>query len=143
MMGKRISGMKHFSWRLNEDILNQQPIVNYSQGEINSYFQANLNKGTQVQTGWDACKAVMRGALMALNSKDKKKIENVKKIQKNIKQKERELKKRPGKKKLTKDIKILQEQLNSLLNEAVCWNLKRLQQKSFEGANKPGKYLAW
>lgn len=38
---------------------------------------------------------------------------------------------------------MLQEQLANFANEEICWNLKKLQQKSFEGANKPGKYFAW
>lgn len=83
-MGKGISEMKHFRWRLNEDILNQQPIVNYSQGEINSYFQANLNKGTQVQTGWDACKAVIRGALMASIVKTRRKLKMLRKFRRTL-----------------------------------------------------------
>lgn len=51
------------------------------------------------------------------------------------------MKEKPGKKKII-EIKHLQEQVNSFLNIKVEWNLKKLLQKSFERANKPGKYLA-
>lgn len=33
--------------------------------------------------------------------------------------------------------------MTNFANEEICQNLKKLQQKSFEVANKPGKYLAW
>lgn len=42
-----------------------------------------------------------------------------------------------------KEIRIIKEQLDGLLNKELEWKLKFLKQKEFEGANKPGKLLAW
>lgn len=39
-------------------------------------------------------------------------------------------------------IKDLKQQLNSFENKEMVWALKRLQEKTFEGANKPGKFFA-
>lgn len=41
------------------------------------------------------------------------------------------------------EIKIIQEQISGLLNKEIEWKLKYLKQKVFDGANKPGKLLAW
>lgn len=56
--------------------------------------------------------------------------------------KEVELKRRPGKKKILAQIKRLQNQLDSIMNEEIYWQLKKTQQRYFESANKPGKLLA-
>lgn len=53
-----------------------------------------------------------------------------------------ELKKRPGNKKIEKRLKLLKQQINSLENQEMVWTLKKMQQKVFEGANKPRKLLA-
>lgn len=53
------------------------------------------------------------------------------------------MKKKPGEKDIMSEIKVLQKQIMSFVNEQIRWNFKKLQPKAFEGANKPGKYLAW
>lgn len=49
--------------------------------------------------------------------------------------------KNPKKKKKMVEIKSLRHQINNVILEEIYWNLKRMQQKKFEFANKPGKYL--
>lgn len=53
------------------------------------------------------------------------------------------LKKKPGKKKLEKQIKLLQEKIRTYENQGVLWTLQKLQQKPFDGSNKIGKYLVY
>lgn len=58
-------------------------------------------------------------------------------------QKEMILKKKPGKNKVEKQIRLLQEQIRMFEIQEVIRALKRLQQKTFDGSNKVGKYLAY
>lgn len=53
------------------------------------------------------------------------------------------LKRKPGKKKVEKQIRLLQEQIRTLESQEVLWTLKKLQQKLFDGSNKVGKYLMY
>lgn len=57
--------------------------------------------------------------------------------------KEEELKKRPGKKKLIRDLRFLQEQLAMVTNIEVEKKIKKFKQEHFEWVGKLGKYLAW
>lgn len=52
------------------------------------------------------------------------------------------MKRRPGKKKLEKQRKLLRQEIESFKKQHLVWPLKKLQQKRFESANKSGKYLA-
>lgn len=61
--------------------------------EINEYFKVNYNKDTSIFNIWEAHKAVLRGNLMYLNSKDKRQIQQkIETLQQKLKQKEGELK---------------------------------------------------
>lgn len=82
---------KQYNWRLNEDLLLNQEILPILKNELNYYFKLNLNKGTSIQTVWEAHKAVMRGNLMSLNAKDKRQKQmKLDELQKEIKTKEKE-----------------------------------------------------
>lgn len=59
------------------------------------------------------------------------------------KTKGKEVKKETGGKSILRQIKVLQEQTENFADEEICRNFKSLQQKSFEGTNKVGKYLVW
>lgn len=79
------------------------------------------------------------GRLISWNSIEKKKrIEEQEQLQGELIQKEFELKRRSGEKKLEKQIRLLQEQLRSFENQEMVWELKKLQHKFYEGVNKPG-----
>lgn len=41
------------------------------------------------------------------------------------------------------ELKVMQEQLKGQICKEIEWKNKMLRQKEFEGANKPGKFLAW
>lgn len=62
-------------------------------------------------------------------------------MQELIKTKEQELTVHSQKKKILSEIKILQEQLQSILKEEVQKKIRLLSQRYFEGADKPGKFL--
>lgn len=66
------------------------------------------------------------------------------KIQSIMLEKEKEFAKRPGGggREILKEIRQLQEQIVKLMDDKIFWNLKRFQQKGFEGANKSGCFLA-
>lgn len=43
-----VMGQKKYIWRLNEDLLKHQAIVDFVQEETNSFFQLNINKDVQI-----------------------------------------------------------------------------------------------
>lgn len=80
---------------------------------------------------------------MELNKRYKRQKEaKLHEILKLLEEKETELKRRPGKKKLLEQIKRLQNQYDSIISDELFWQFKRNNQRYFEGANKPSKYLA-
>lgn len=92
---------------------------------------------------WDAFQAVIRGRLISWNNIERKtRNENLDLLQRELIKTQSELEKRPGKKKLEKRIRLLQEQINTFENQEMLWAIKKLQQKYFDGANKSGKFLA-
>lgn len=72
----------------------------------------------KTSTWWDTFKAVIRGRLISCNSYEKKKKEEkMKSLQDKLIWQETELKKKPGKKKLEKEIRLLKEQIRSFDNQ--------------------------
>lgn len=131
-------------WIINEDILDKIEIVECLRKDIKDYFELNLTSDVNLSTIWDAFKAVIRGRLINWNSIEKaRRNEKLIWIQNEITKVKTEFKKKPGKKKLEKQLKILKQQKNSFDNQEIVWKLKILQQKQFEGANKPEKFLAY
>lgn len=68
-----------YLWRLNEDLLRSQKVVNKVKTETKDYFERNLGKAVSIQNVWDAYKAVLRGILMKLYHEPKRKKEKKKK----------------------------------------------------------------
>lgn len=71
------------------------------------------------------------------------KEKKTKDLQERIRLKEEELKKQPKNKKRWMELEIMQNQMKNLLNKEIEWRIKQLRQKEFEGADKPGRLLAW
>lgn len=61
-----------YFWRLNEDLLRSQEVINKVKLETKGYFEINLEKEVSIQYVWDAYKAVLRGIIMKLNYEQKK-----------------------------------------------------------------------
>lgn len=78
-------------------------------------------KEVKVQTVWEAHKAVLRGNLMTLNGRGKRRTqEKLKNLQEKIKQKEKD-KKKLGEKSIMREIRVLQDQIVNFANE-IYWN---------------------
>lgn len=52
-------------------------------------------------------------------------------------------KKKTGQKKTLGKKRLLKQQIVNLESQEIVWALRKVQQRVFEGANKPGKYLAY
>lgn len=133
-----------YKWRLNEDILQTQNNIELIQKEIGIFFQDNWNNGVKNEITWDTFKAYIRGVLLAINSKEKRlKDQKMRSLQSTIKEKELEVcRKKRNKKKAMMELKILQEQMHEQISKEIEKS-KILRQKEFDGANKPGRMLAW
>ena len=64
------------TWRLNNELLNNQEITEEIKEEIKNYPETNDNENTMIQNLWDAAKAVIRGKFIAiqLTSRNKKNL---------------------------------------------------------------------
>lgn len=121
---------KNFHWILNKELLYKEEDIEHIRKETEFFFETNWDTDTKPHIIWEAYKAVIRGVLIALNFKEKRMREaRIKELQSNLKDKEKELTKRPRKKKLITEIKVLQEQINGLLNIEILWKSKYLKQK--------------
>lgn len=130
-------------WRLNEDILSKKKNVEHLMKETDCFFKTNWNTEVKSHIVWDAYKAVIRGNMIAINARERKKREErMKDLQCKLKEKEKELLRKPGEKRLQMEIRLIKE-IYGMLNKELEWKLKYLKQREFEGGNKPGKFLAW
>ena len=59
-------------WRLNNTLLNNQPITEELKKEIKICIETNENENTTTQNLWDAIKAVLRGKFIAIQAYIKK-----------------------------------------------------------------------
>lgn len=64
-------------------------------------------------------------------------------MQKELQKIQKELKKKLGKKTLEKRRILVKQQITNSETMEMIWAPQKIQQKSFEGTNKPGKYLAY
>uniref|UniRef100_A0A803SU58 Reverse transcriptase domain-containing protein n=1 Tax=Anolis carolinensis TaxID=28377 RepID=A0A803SU58_ANOCA len=132
-----------FSWKLNENMLQDPEIVKKAKDILTLYFAVNKPGEVKMETVLDASKAVIRGFFIQQNAiRNKIKREKLDKINEAIKEKEIELHKNPSNKKTVEEIKFLQKQLDLILSEEIAKKLTRWKQKNFEWANKAGKRLA-
>ena len=60
------------TWRLNNMLLNNQPIIEGIKKEIKICIETNENENTTTQNLWDTVKAVLRGRFIALQAYLKK-----------------------------------------------------------------------
>lgn len=117
--------------------MNTQENIEFIKKESLHYFDINLGQEVQIQTVCDAYKARKFNYAKYKEKRNKKKW--ILELQQNIKLKEIKLNKNPGRESIRKEIKVLKEQLTALLMESIE---RKLKEKAFEGADKPGKYLA-
>lgn len=102
------SKKRSYIWRLNEEMLNSSKVVEQIKKETKDYFELNLDKEVDIQTVWDAYKAIIRGIPIKLASEQKKNREKrIKELQVMIKIKEQDQVKKPKEKKMAVELKIL------------------------------------
>lgn len=118
----------HKIWRINEDLLDRHEIVDQIKVEIKNYFEINTTPQMKSSTMWDAFKVVIRGKLINLNTMvRKKKNEEISQLQKDLEKTESELKRKPGKKKLEKQRRLLKQQIDNFETQEMIWALKKAQ----------------
>uniref|UniRef100_A0A803SYC3 Reverse transcriptase domain-containing protein n=1 Tax=Anolis carolinensis TaxID=28377 RepID=A0A803SYC3_ANOCA len=133
----------HPKWRLNENLLKKEEDTKKYKTIFKEYLKINNTEGMNINTVWDASKAVMRGHLIQNNARmAKAKKKNLMDIKRRIVDKERDLKKNPEDKKLDKELKKLNQEKYHLELDEQAKQLKCIKQNHFENANKPGKWLS-
>ncbi|XP_062396829.1 LINE-1 retrotransposable element ORF2 protein isoform X1 [Sardina pilchardus] len=129
-------------WRLNSSILNKDRIEQFSK-DITDYLTDNDNDEVSPPTLWDACKAVMRGKVIATTSFLKKqRIKRLSDLQLDLKKVELEHKQSftPGS---DVEMKKLRNQINEILGQEIQKKLIYTKQKYYEGGGKYSKLLAY
>uniref|UniRef100_H9GRD5 Reverse transcriptase domain-containing protein n=1 Tax=Anolis carolinensis TaxID=28377 RepID=H9GRD5_ANOCA len=130
-------------WRLNENLLKKEQDIIKIKAMTKEYFSINDNGETSSQIVWDAYKAVARGFLIQLNSSKRrqKDLERVR-LNKEIEEKEKELKANPKNQEIKRNLALLVKMKERWDLEEVAKQIKWVKQQAFENANKPGKWLA-
>uniref|UniRef100_A0A670KB41 Reverse transcriptase domain-containing protein n=1 Tax=Podarcis muralis TaxID=64176 RepID=A0A670KB41_PODMU len=118
---------------MNEFLFENEEIIEKAKRTLKDYFDMNMNKETNINTVWDASKAVLKGFLINQNS--------YRKVKRRKKEEEILNQLRECERKQT--YRILQTQYSILIGQEVEWRIKVWKQKYFESANKTGKLLAW
>ncbi|CAI5767566.1 Hypothetical predicted protein [Podarcis lilfordi] len=133
-----------FRWRMNDTLFRDEEIYKKAQKTVKDYFEINLRTEVEKRIIWDASKAVMRGFLIQQNSiKRKNQNERKGKILEKIKEGEKKLRSKPKSHEILKEIKYYQVQYMELMNQEIEWKIKQMRQKTFESADKCGKFLSW
>ena len=129
-------------WRTNNDILKDPNIMKLISEDLKFFFQDNNTSDVTEEITWDACKAFLRGRLISYTSMvKKKKRQRMEMILSELKYLELEHQKN-HKKSLLNRIKDLRVQRDILETEKMKKQLDFLRLKTFEQADKPGRWLA-
>uniref|UniRef100_A0A670JNS3 Reverse transcriptase domain-containing protein n=1 Tax=Podarcis muralis TaxID=64176 RepID=A0A670JNS3_PODMU len=133
-----------FRWRLNDYLLDNDEVIEKAKATLKEYLGLNLNTEINIETVWDASKAVLRGFFIQQNNYRKKiKQQKIEEILRQLREHEKKLTKYPKDEQSLQTIKILQRQYSILTNQEIEWKIKLMRQRYFESANKTGKFLAW
>lgn len=132
-------------WRLNSSILNNEQFVVHMKTEIKHYLKENDNGEVSPSVLWDACKAVLRGKIIAETTLAKKlRQEKFMKLQTKLKELEMKHKniqvQRPG---LMQEIGKIKEEINELHNVEIEKNLIFLKQRYYEAGSRSLKLLSY
>lgn len=129
-------------WRFNSSILNEQNIEWFTK-EVSDYIEFNDNGEVDPPVLWDACKAVMRGKVMAITSLLKKaRAEKLTTFQAELKILELKHKESIDPKikvEITKKI----NQIEEIYTQEIQKKLIYTKQKYYEGGSKYAKLLAY
>lgn len=139
IMGKE---KKKTLWRLNTSLLNGQAKEEIEK-EISEYVELNDNGEVSPSTLWDACKAVMRGKLIARSTYRKKNKEKIlKELQMDLGRLEKTHKDNLDSK-ILNEIKKKQAEINDLLTQEIQKRMIYTKQRYYEAGSKSAKLLAY
>lgn len=129
-------------WKLNASILNKNRAEQFAK-DIKDYLEYNDNGEVSPPILWDACKAVMRGKVIAVTSSLKKqREEKLKTIQVELQKLESEHKKLIDPK-IKIEIKKKRNQIEEIYTQEIHKKLLYTKQKYYEGGSKYSKVLAY
>lgn len=129
-------------WRFNSNILNKHRIEQFAK-EISDYLEYNDNGEVSPPVLWDACKAVMRGKVIAITSFLKKqRAEKLNTLQVELKNLESEHKNSIDPK-IKVEIMRKRNQIEEIYTQEIQKKLIYTKQKYFEGGSKYTKLLAY
>lgn len=135
-------GRKATLWKLNSSILTD-PMKEQLKTEIQTYLVENDNGEVSPPILWDACKAVMRGKLIAKSALLKRmRQERLNRLQLDLKQLERNHKDSQDPNTYLQLLKKKNE-INEIYSQEIQKKLVFLKQKYYETGNKSAKLLAY
>lgn len=132
---------KNTRWRMNTSLLQDKGFRTSLGKDLKSFFELNIGS-TDIATVWEASKAYIRGKLIAHSAlKKRENLNNIKKLESEIKLKENDLAQTFSESKY-KELCKLKFQLHEIYNKKVEYSLYRLRTNFYEGGEKTGKILA-
>ena len=130
------------TWRLNNTLLNNQPISEEIKEEIKKYLETNDNESTTTPNLWDAAKAVLRGKFIAIKSYHKKQeTSQINNLTLHLKQLDKEEQKKPKVSRRKEIIKIRSEINEKEMKETIA-KINKTKSWFFEKITKIDKPLA-
>lgn len=129
-------------WRLNVNTLKGQ-MKEENIKEIHMYIRENDNGEVTPSVLWDACKAVIRGKLIAKTAYSKKqRQERLHKLETDLKKLETEHKSKVDER-TNQDIKRIKTEINDILAQEIQKKLMYMKQQYYEAGSKSTKLLAY
>ena len=128
-------------WRLNINVLKGQMKEEHIK-EIQRYVRENDNGEVSPSVLWDACKAVIRGKLIAKSVYLKRlKQEKLNKLESDLKKLETEHKNNMDEK-INQEIIRIKTEINDILAQEIQKKLLYMKQRYYEAGSKSAKLLA-
>lgn len=129
-------------WRSNIRLLQDPKTSTKISQHIKEFFQNNVDSVENPFTLWNAHKAYMRGILIQIGAREKKRRNaHIDSILKNIHILGEQNKQKPNAT-LTQKLSALRDDLRNSLSQQYDYHLRRLKLQSYANANRAGKYLA-
>lgn len=129
-------------WRLNINTLKGERKEEFIK-EIQMYVRENDNGEVSPSVLWDACKAVIRGKLIAKSAYLKRlKLGKLNKLESDLKKLEKEHKNNLEEK-INQEIKRIKTEINDILAEEIQKKLMYMKQRYYEAGSKSAKLLAY
>lgn len=137
-----IKRVNSFSWKLNSNVL-RGPLKQDLQREIQIYLEENDNGEVSPPILWDACKAVIRGKIIAKLALQKKiRREKSNNLESELYSLEQKNKHKPETE-TTQKIKEIRNQINELYRLEIQKKLTFIKQQHYEIGSKSSKFLAY